>query len=196
MAIIVFQVIPGAGTIAILNATARGGVSLAYGAVCGMLTGDLIMMVAAMAGLAAVMNAYPVLFIALQWFGVAYLCWFGLQLLLRKVSGATEPVSIPTNRWTYFRQAMFVSVSNPKVMLFFVAFFPLFLTPHASLFTLAVMMAHITVTSFIYQSILVLAGNAVAQKLKNLPQVKTLVTRGAGLALIGFGVKLATGAGR
>ena len=65
-AIVVFQLIPGPGTLAILNATARNGVGAGLGAVLGTLTGDFLFMVAAVAGLAAVMNANPAVFQALQ----------------------------------------------------------------------------------------------------------------------------------
>lgn len=52
---------------------------------------------------------------------------------------------------SHFRQAFAVSLTNPKVMLFFVAFFPLFLRPGASLLTLGIMMLHVTVLSLLYQ---------------------------------------------
>jgi threonine/homoserine/homoserine lactone efflux protein len=91
----------------------------------------------------------------------------------------------------YFRQAFAVSLTNPKVVLFFVAFFPLFLRVDASPITLGAMMAHVTVISFLYQLGLVLIGNAAARALSSLPVARTAATRLAGLALIGFGVKLA-----
>ena len=74
-AIIVFQLIPGPGTLAILNATARNGIGAGLGAVVGTLLGDMVYMVAAIVGLAAVMNAHPALFQGLQWFGATYLGW-------------------------------------------------------------------------------------------------------------------------
>ena len=61
-AILVFQLIPGPGTLAILNATARNGVKAGLGAVLGTLLADFLYMVAAVAGLAAVMQANPLLF--------------------------------------------------------------------------------------------------------------------------------------
>jgi threonine/homoserine/homoserine lactone efflux protein len=53
------------------------------------------------------------------------------------------------------------------------------------------MMLHVTVLSLIYQTVLVLIGNQVAQRLKQLPSARKLATRLAGIAVIGFGVKLA-----
>ena len=147
-AILLFQLIPGPGTLAILTATARSGLGAGCGAVMGTLVGDFVYMVAAVVGLAAVMNANPVLFRALQWFGVAYLCWIGVQLLRARLAGAGTAPDSRKSAWVYFRQAFVVSLTNPKVVLFFVAFFPLFLRVDASPITLGAMMAHVTVISF------------------------------------------------
>lgn len=191
IAILVFQLIPGAGTIAILNATARHGIAVGMAAVLGTLLGDFAMMFAAVAGLAATMKANPLLFQALQWFGAGYLCWMGVQLLRVQISETATSPDAKRSPWAYFRQAFAVSVTNPKVILFFVAFFPLFIQPQASTLTLAVMMAHVTVLSLVYQAGLVLIGNAVAARLKSIPSARKIATRLAGLALIGFGIKLA-----
>ena len=190
-AIIVFQLIPGAGTLVILNATARNGIGAGLGSVWGTLVGDFVYMVAAVAGLAAVMNANPVMFKGLQWFGAAYICWMGFQLIRNsadKGGNAEEPVKSSS---VYFRQAFTVSLTNPKVVLFFAAFFPLFLRADASPVTLGVMMAHVTIISLFYQAGLVFVGNIVARRLSALPYARKLATRLAGVALIGFGVKLA-----
>jgi threonine/homoserine/homoserine lactone efflux protein len=191
VAILVFQIIPGPGTLAILNATARSGIGAGIGAVSGTLVGDFFFMLAAVAGLATVMSANPVLFEMLQWCGAAYLCWIGLQLLRQDLSAESAVNTVEQSAWIYFRQACAVSLTNPKVILFFVAFFPLFLHPESSLTTLLIMMLHVTGISFTYQSILVLAGNAVAKKLKSVLLAREITTRLAGAALIGFAVKLA-----
>jgi threonine/homoserine/homoserine lactone efflux protein len=190
-AILIFQLIPGAGTIAILNATARNGVRAGLGAILGTLFGDFVFMVAAVAGLAIIMNANPILFKALQWFGAAYLCWLGLQLLLTQITDSNKTLE-SKSPCLYFRQAFTVSLTNPKVILFFVSFFPLFLKPDASKLTLIVMIAHVTILSFLYQLGLVLVGNSIASKLKTLPSARKIATRLAGIALIGFGIKLAS----
>ncbi len=58
-AVLVFQLIPGAGTISILNATARNGMGGGMKAVFGTLSGDLVYMCAAVLGLAAILSAIP-----------------------------------------------------------------------------------------------------------------------------------------
>ena len=80
-AVLVFQLIPGPGTIAILNATARSGLRAGGGAVLGTVCGDAVYMTAAVVGLAALLQANPIALQVLQWFGAAYLVWMGVQLL-------------------------------------------------------------------------------------------------------------------
>ena len=89
MAVIVFQLAPGAGTITILNATARGGIGSGMKAVFGTLSGDFAYMLAAVLGLAAILSAYPGILASAQWIGVAYLCWMGWKLL--STSGEDQP---------------------------------------------------------------------------------------------------------
>lgn len=193
MAIIVFQIIPGAGTVSILNATAKKGVGSGMKAVFGTLFGDFIYMLAAVLGLAAMLSAYPVILNAAQWFGVLYLCYLGWRHLRSSLKNQNQTAGMTAGQasWAFFRQALAVSLTNPKVILFFMAFFPLFLNADSSPTTLFILMAHVTVISFAYQTILVLAGNAVARRLSQWQYARAVATRLAGIALIGFGVKLA-----
>ncbi|WP_020157055.1 LysE family translocator [Methylobacter marinus] len=190
-AILIFQLIPGPGTLAILTATARHGIGAGFGAVMGTLLGDFIYMSGAVLGLAAVMHAYPLVFEALQGVGAVYLGWLGIQLLRSPAANVASTPPQKKSSWRYFQQAFLVSLTNPKVILFFLAFFPLFLCADASSITLGGLMAHVTLISFLYQAGLVLVGNALARKLSPLPSVRKIAARLAGVALIGFGVKLA-----
>jgi threonine/homoserine/homoserine lactone efflux protein len=160
-------------------------------AVFGTLSGDLVYMCAAVLGLAAILSAYPGVLAGAQWIGAGYLCWLGIKLLTASVTQTTVPAQIERGGWHYFRQALAVSLTNPKVIMFFMAFFPLFLTPESTTLTLLILMVHVSVISFLYQACLVMAGNAVAGKLGQRPWARRLAIRLAGVALIGFGVRLA-----
>jgi threonine/homoserine/homoserine lactone efflux protein len=189
-AILIFQLIPGPGTIAILNATARNGIGAGMGAVVGTLCGDLVYMLAAVFGLAAVMATEPMFFAALQWFGAGYLMWMGIQLLRTPVVASASEMPRQSG-WQFFRQALAVSLTNPKVILFFVAFFPLFMRSDATPVTLGVMMAHVTLICLLYQTLLVLVGNAIAARVAKWSSARKVTTRLAGIALVGFGLRLA-----
>lgn len=190
-AILIFQMIPGPGTLAILGATARSGVSGGMGAVFGTLTGDFVYMLAAVLGLAAILTAYPAVFAAMQWFGIAYLCWIGFKLLTEPLTDTAANDSQRHSAWFFFRQGFTVALTNPKVIMFFMAFFPLFMRPDARPITLVSMMLHVTLICLLYEIGLVLVGNLAARLLSRVPGVRMITNRLAGLALIGFGLKLA-----
>jgi threonine/homoserine/homoserine lactone efflux protein len=191
IAIFIFQLFPGAGTITILNATARNGVSTGMSAVLGTLAGDFAYMLAAVLGLSAVLGAYPSILKSAQWIGVAYLCWTGLKFLRVSVTGRPNHMESDKEGWIYFRQALAVSLTNPKVIMFFMAFFPLFLNSESKPITLFVLMMHVTTISSLYQTGLVIIGNTVARYLSKWKSIRIVAARIAGIALIGFGVKLA-----
>ena len=190
MAVILFQLFPGAGTIAILNATAQGGVNTGMKAVFGTLVGDFIYMLAAILGLAAILSSYPGFLDVAQWFGVAYLCWVGVKFLRVSFTNQSAAKKLEQESWAYFRQAIAVSLTNPKAVIFFMAFFPLFLSVDSKPWTLAILIVHVTVISLIYQTGLVLVGNAIAQRISHWQYSRLIATRLAGVAIIGFGVKL------
>ncbi len=146
-AVVAFQLVPGPGTLVILNATARHGVRSGMGAVFGTLAGDLLFMLSAVFGLAAVLMARPLILSSLQWVGIAYLSWLGLKLLWSPV---TEPAAEATrgqDTWTDFRRAFAVCLTNPKAIIFFMAFFPLFLTTDSPPHTLGLMIGHVSLIS-------------------------------------------------
>lgn len=191
IAVIAFQIVPGAGTITILNATARGGVAAGMRSVFGTLSGDFIYMLSAVLGLAAILGAYPAILSGAQWIGGAYLCWMGLKLLRTSEKNEPTDISLKKGSWAYFRQGLAVSLTNPKAIMFFLAFFPLFLNADSTPVTLLLLMGHVTIISFLYQTFLVLAGNAVTRKLTQWKFVRRVANRLVGVAFIAFGAKLA-----
>jgi threonine/homoserine/homoserine lactone efflux protein len=187
LAVLLFQLYPGAGTIAILNATARGGVRGGMKAVFGTLTGDFIYMLSAVLGLAAILAAYPSLLNIAQWIGAIYLIWVGFNFIRAQKNRLKN---IENGDWAFYRQALAVSLTNPKAIMFFMAFFPLFLGVDSRPLTLVILMAHVTIISFLYQSSLVFIGNVTIQRLSSFRYIRIIAARLTGVAIIGFGIKL------
>lgn len=190
-AILIFQMLPGPGTLAILGASARGGIGAGMGVVFGTLSGDFVYMLAAVLGLAAILAATPALFAAMQWLGIAYLCWIGIKLLREPPAQDAAEEGARPGAGFYFRRGFAVALTNPKAIMFFMAFFPLFMRPGAGALTLVSMMLHVTLICLLYEILLVLIGNYVARLLSNLRAARLIANRLAGMALIGFGLKLA-----
>ncbi len=190
-AVFLFQLFPGVGTIAILSATATDGPKAGMCAVLGTLAGDFIYMSAAVLGLAAILTSYPRCFAITQYLGVIYLCYLGLKYVF--LTGSNSPINISSKKsnWKHFKRAFAVCLTNPKAIMFFLAFFPLFLAYDAKSSTLYVMMVHVTLISLVYQTLLVMVGNALAKYLSKWKYIKIVTSRLAGIALIGFSLKLA-----
>jgi threonine/homoserine/homoserine lactone efflux protein len=190
IAIIVFLLIPGPGNLALITSTGKGGLRGGFGATCGVMVGDQLLMWMAVAGVAAVLSAYPAAFHAVQWLGAAYLAWLGVRMLLAKPGDA--PV-LHIRAGQYIRQALMITLLNPKAIVFYMAFFPLFVDPaqKPALATFAFMAITIAVLTFAYAATVVLMTHYLAARLRANPLIGRLMEKLAGLFLIGFGIKLA-----
>src|SRR3954471_21860213 len=83
-AILVFLAIPGPGNLALITSTSKGGIAGGLAATFGIIAGDQVLMWAAVAGVAALLVAYPAAFQAVQWLGAAYLAWLGAKMIFAK----------------------------------------------------------------------------------------------------------------
>ena len=190
VAILVFLAIPGPGNLALITSTGKGGISGGMGATFGVIAGDQMLLWAAVAGVSALMAAYPAAFHAVQWLGALYLAWLGLKMLLAK-PGAAPILQIKPRH--YFRQALLITLLNPKAIVFYLAFFPLFVDPaqHQGLKTFGVMAATIALLTFFYGLTAVLLTWKLAARIRANPKISMTLEKAAGMFLIAFGIKLA-----
>ena len=190
VAVIIFLLIPGPGNLALITSTGKGGVVGGLAATLGIMAGDQVLMWAAVAGVAALLLASPTAFAAVQWLGAAYLAWLGAKMLLAK-PGAAPILNIKAGH--YFRQSMMITLLNPKAIVFYMAFFPLFVDParHQGLLTFGVMAVTIAVLTFLYGLVATLLTRYLAERLRANPLVGRALEKLAGLCLIGFGLRLA-----
>ena len=84
IAILVFLAIPGPGNLAMISSTAQGGIRGGLASTFGIIAGDQILLWCAVAGVAALLKAYPAAFATVQWVGAAYLAWMGYKLITAK----------------------------------------------------------------------------------------------------------------
>lgn len=190
LAVIVFLAIPGPGNLALVSSTGKGGVRGGVAAALGIVAGDQMLMWLAVAGVAAVLIASPGLFHAVQWLGAAYLAWLGI-LMLKAKAGDAPVINIQPRH--YFRQALTITLLNPKAIVFYMAFFPLFVDPeqHRGLLTFGVMALTIAVLGCAYGLMVVFLTHRLKQRLQSHPVVGLWLNRLAGVFLLGFGLRLA-----
>jgi threonine/homoserine/homoserine lactone efflux protein len=189
-AIIIFLAIPGPGNLALITSTGKGGVRGGLAATLGVIAGDQVLMWAAVAGVATLLLAYPAAFHAVQWAGAAYLAWLGLRMIVAK-PGAKPILNIEPRH--YFKQAALITLLNPKAIVFYMAFFPLFVDParHQGLATFGAMALTIATLTFLYGLIVVLLTHHLAERMRANPLIGRVLEKIAGTFLVGFGIKLA-----
>ena len=190
VAIIIFLAIPGPGNLALITSTSKGGILGGLAATLGVIAGDQVLMWLAVAGVAALVSAYPAAFNIVQWAGAAYLAWLGFKMLTAK-PGDKPVLNIQPRQ--YFRQAMMITLLNPKAIVFYMAFFPLFVDPvkQQGLWTYAAMAVTIAALTFAYGLIAVMLTHFMAERIRSNPRITIVLQKLAGVFLIGFGAKLA-----
>ena len=190
VAFTIFLLIPGPGNLALVTSTSKGGIAGGLGATMGVILGDQVLLWLAVAGVAAILMAYPTAFEAVQWLGAIYLGWLGIRMVLAK-PGAAPILNIKP--YHYLRQALLITVLNPKAIVFYMAFFPLVVDPvhHRGLVTFAFLAGTIAVLTVLYGLGATLLTFFMAARLRTNPKVGYWLEKIAGLCLIGFGIRLA-----
>ena len=126
LAAIALIAIPGPNMLFVAAQSMSGGRRTGFAAALGLLTGTLIYVAAAAAGVAAIIASSALAFDALRYLGAAYLIYLGVKAW-RKRDEPTRRRRVSPGR--AYRQAIVVQLLNPKVALFFLAFLPQFVDP-------------------------------------------------------------------
>lgn len=188
-AILVFLMLPGPGTFALLTSTAKGGFRGGAASTVGVILGDQVLLWLAVGGVAALLAAHPALFRGVQYLGAAYLAWIGWRLLRAK-PGSASPIAITAGH--YLRQSLLITLLNPKAIVFYMAFFPLFINPatHRGMSTFVAMALTIAVITAAYGLLLCAFAQAVSTQIKARRRLAQALEKLAGVFLIGFGIRL------
>jgi len=192
IAVIVFLAIPGPGNLAIITSTSKGRIRGGLAATAGVIAGDQVLMWLAAAGVAALLTSNPALFSLVQYAGAIYLAYLGVRMFLAK-PGDAPILNMEARR--FFRQSMMITLLNPKAIVFYMAFFPLFVDParHRGLVTFAAMALTIACLTLLYCVVVILVTHFAAERMRASPRMTGWLNKIAGLFLVGFGVKLAVG---
>jgi threonine/homoserine/homoserine lactone efflux protein len=185
----VLLAIPGPTVLLVVTYALGHGRRTAAATVAGVVLGDFTAMTASMLGLGMLLAATAALFTALKWAGAAYLVYLGVKLWRAPVAEAAAAAdAAPIRPRRLFAHAFAVTATNPKSLVFFVAFLPQFLEAgRPFLGQVAVMEATFVglagLNAAAYAWMAAAAGNAVRR-----PSLRRAVNRLGGGLLIGAGL--------
>jgi homoserine/homoserine lactone efflux protein len=189
---LVFSLTPGPTVMTISAYGFRGGFREALAAICGTQAGNTIWYVASVAGLGALVTAFPLAFTAVRLLGAGYLIWLGASELWASFHPHAEPGGPGLTR-APFVQALLTQLGNPKALLFFGALLPQFLDTARPLVPQYIVMFAVT---FLGES-LILSGYGwlAAAGGRRASSHAVWRERVSGVVLLGLGLMFALGHG-
>jgi len=181
-------VTPGQDTALTIRNSLLGGRRSGVLTAAGVCSGQCAWALATSAGLAAVLIASEVAFVALRVIGAAYLCFLGAQALYAAWRGSRKRELATGPRRAPFRQGLVSNLGNPKMAVFFPSLLPQFAQSFEALLALGIAFACMTfVWLTAYAFAVAWAGDVLRE-----PKVKRALDAVLGVVLVAFGIRLAT----
>jgi RhtB (resistance to homoserine/threonine) family protein len=204
VAVFLLNVTPGPDTAYIVGRSVAQGRGAGLMSALGISAGCCVHSLACAFGLTALLAASATAFTVIKFVGAIYLIYLGVRLIFAKSaaepssSGSTQAsaraAGAPKSLRQLFLQGFWTNVLNPKVVLFFVSFFPQFVSTgndHKALAFLTLGVVFV-VMSMAWNSFVAWIAGSVTQRFSGKPGVKKWLDRGVGSAFVGLGIKLAT----
>jgi RhtB (resistance to homoserine/threonine) family protein len=199
VAVFLLNVTPGPDTAYIVGRSVAQGRGAGLISALGISAGCCVHSLACAFGLTALLAASATAFTVIKFVGAIYLIYLGVRLIFAnpakdQVAGEARGAGAPKSLRQLFLQGFWTNVLNPKVVLFFVSFFPQFVTTGSDHKALAFLTlgAVFVAMSMIWNSFVAWIAGSVTRRFSGKPSVKKWLDRGVGSAFVGLGIKLAT----
>lgn len=198
LAVFLLNVTPGPDTAYIVGRSVAQGRGAGLMSALGISTGCCVHALACAFGLTALLAASAAAFTVIKLVGAAYLIYLGVRMIVvKQAAGAAGAEAAQATAakplCQLFMQGFWTNVLNPKVVLFFVSFFPQFVSadnPHKALAFLALGSVFV-VMSTIWTCIVAWVAGSVTQRFSGKPGAKKWLDRTVGSAFVGLGLRLA-----
>jgi threonine/homoserine/homoserine lactone efflux protein len=190
-AMIILAIVPGPAVFAIIARSFSSGKLQAFYMTVGIVLGDYIFIVLALFGLSALAEVMGTAFFIIKYLSAAYLIWLGVQLLRTKAKSIDIEASKDSSLISNLLTGLFITLGNPKAIIFYVGFFPAFINVNevtfydTSLIMLAATLAFGSV-NMCYSLLAVKAKNTFKS-----PNATTVINKTAGTIMVSTGVLVA-----
>ncbi len=183
---LVVTMTPGPATALVLRVTARDGRRAAAGAVAGNSIGVLCWATLSALGVSSLILASQIAYDVLRIGGAAVLIVLGVRSLLHR---ADDSVHLPRSR-AGVRTGLIAGLANPKLAVFFIALFPQFLSPGASVLPAALAMGTVIVCfDLLWFGTLICTVDRAGRLLR--PRVRRAMERTTGAVMVALGLRVA-----
>ena len=200
---ILLNITPGSDTMYIITRSISQGKKAGLYSVLGIVSGILVHTVLAALGLSIILANSPLAFTIVKYIGASYLCYLGFKMLTSKSESVIADGLPNTEKLTQaktlnykqiYRQGVLTNTFNPKVALFFIAFFPQFIDPSYAHSTLSFLILGLifALTGLIWCLCLALLASRFSEKLRENPAIESMLNKFSGVVFIGLGIKLLT----
>jgi len=190
---LIVVVTPGTGVLYTLAAGLSRGARASVIAAVGCTLGIVPHMLAAVVGLAALLNASALAFESLKYLGVAYLLYVAWRTVRETGALSIDAGSAPPSALRVIGQAILINVLNPKLTIFFFAFLPQFVSASEldavpRMLELSGVFMLVTLVVFIGYGVL---AAAVRSHVVSRPRVMAWIRRTFAVAFVALGARLA-----
>ncbi|RJF88505.1 LysE family translocator [Oleomonas cavernae] len=194
----VLILIPGPDFLLVLGRSLFEGRQAGWTAIGGITVGNTIHSTLAAAGISALVAASPTLFQVLKLLGAGYLAWLGARALVAAYhhwrTGAAPAAPVTGNGRTrqIFLQALGTNMLNAKVILFYLAFVPQFVSPALGSVALQTFILGLTlaVGGGIYLGVVAAFAARAANRIAANRWFRTAIEASSGVIFIGFALRL------
>lgn len=189
--------VPGPETMFVIKTSITSGTKRGFAAIFSILMSDVILVLLAWCGLAAVISSTPALFKAIKYAGAAYLFYLGVQTIRAVFKPAlekSEGKKVKADVGGIIGKGMLVTLLNPKTLLFYISFFAQFINVQAehSWMAFIILAAVMFANTLVYFGFLVFCGSYLLSRLKGNRRLSAIGNALAGLFFIGFAARLAS----
>jgi RhtB (resistance to homoserine/threonine) family protein len=192
---LLFIMTPGIDTVFVLNKSISAGKKPGIYATLGVNSGVMVHTLFAALGLSIILAKSALAFTVIKYLGAIYLIYLGLMKVIKKKENTMPDDQRPGKKRgkNNFLSGLLTNTLNPKVALFFLAFFPQFINPNQIENPVPFILLGFTyaLIGLIWFLILTLFSGIFAQKFKENPKANLWLNKFSGVVFILMGIKIA-----
>ncbi len=183
-------IVPDSSAMAVVARSMTSGRTHGLITIAGILAGDVVFILLAVFSLSTLAETTGSLFTGIKYLGGAYLLWLGVQFCRTNPDSIDRVDKTGTSPWASFLCGLFITLGDPKAILFYISFLPAFVELSQATFgDVGIILGLVILTVGGVKFCYALMGDQARVLFQN-PRAKMLVNRFAGCVMIATGLFL------